>query len=292
MKRPKSLLVVIERTASTPTHLAKALVLARALPAQVELFLCDSEQAYVLGHAYDRDGVLKARAASLTEARRYLGELRDTSGARDVEMAIDAECESPLYESIVRKVLRSAPDIVVKAIAADAHKPAMPDPNDWQLVRTCPVTVILTRSRTWRTPPRLAAAIDVSDAEPEEFARSVMEAGVLLAEVVRAELHIVYGERGPEAGARERLAKLQRLCAEAGIGHDRTHVVPGVPEQSLPRFVAAQGYDALVLGALAHRAAGTTPVGTLTSTLLDSLECDFVLVKPSGYSGPPSPSER
>jgi len=63
-------------------------------------------------------------------------------------------------------------------------------------------------------------------------------------------------------------------------------VLRGQPEFSLPRFLGEQGYDALILGALAHRSAGTTPVGTLTSTLLDALDCDFVLVKPPSYHSP------
>jgi hypothetical protein len=53
-----------------------------------------------------------------------------------------------------------------------------------------------------------------------------------------------------------------------------------------PAFLREQAYDALVLGALAHRTKGTTPVGTLTSTLLDALDCDFVLVKSSSYRSP------
>jgi len=92
--------------------------LARSLGAKVELFLCDSEQAYVLGRAYDREGIVAARTASEARARRYLSDLRDLAGADDLEITIDAQCESPLYESVVRKVLRSDPDMVIKPIAS------------------------------------------------------------------------------------------------------------------------------------------------------------------------------
>jgi len=286
VKRPKSILVVVERTTDSSVLLRKAIGLAKSLGAQLELFLCDSEQAYVLGHTYDREGVMAARSASISAARRYLSVLRD-SAPDDVEMSIDAECESPLYESVVRKVLRSAPEVVVKAVGeAGARKAGSPNPNDWQLMRICPVTLMLTRSRAWRDPPRFAAAIDVSDAEPEDLARSVMETAVLLADAFRAELQVVYGERDSRGEARERLEKLRRLCAEAGVVQDRKHVLPGEPERALPVFLREQGYDALVLGALAHRSSGITPVGTLTSTLLDTLDCDFVLVKPPSYRSP------
>jgi universal stress protein E len=287
VKKPKSILVVVERTGNVSALMSKSLGLARPFGARLELFLCDSEQAYVLGHAYDREGIRAAQAASVATARRYLSELRESTDADDVEIAIDAQCESPLYESVVRKVLRSTPDMVIKVIAgADAKKHGMPDPNDWQLMRTCPVPLMLSGERAWRDPPRFAAAVDVSEGESADVARRVMEAAVMLAEVFGAELHVLYGESASAPQSAARLEKLRRLCDEAGVAPERTHVLHGQPERTLPVFAREQSYDALVLGALAHRSAGTTPVGTLTSTLLDALDCDFVLVKPPSYRSP------
>jgi universal stress protein E len=257
VKRPKSILVVIERTGEVSGPMGKALLLARPFGAKLELFLCDWEQAYVLGHAYDREGIRAAQAASVAEARGYLSGLGELDEAAGVEIAVDAECASPLYEAVVRKVLRSEPELVIKAIAAtDAKKHGMPDPNDWQLLRTCPATLMLTGSRKWHHPPRFAAAVDVSEGETDEVARSVMEASVVLAEAFGAELHLVYGEGAPAVQS-ARVAKLRGLCDEAGIAPERMHVLSGQPERILPVFVRDQGYDALVLGALAHRAAGT-----------------------------------
>jgi universal stress protein E len=287
----KSILVVVERTGGASALIGKAVGLARPLGAHVELFLCDSEQAYVLDHAYDREGVLSARAASVAAARGFLNDMRASAGASDADMTIDAQCESPLYESVVRKVLRSSPDLVIKSVAAnDRRRQATPDPNDWQLMRTCPAPLMLSRPRAWRNPPRFAAALDVSDSEPAELARSVAGAAAMLAQGFGARLHVVYGETSTTPESAARLEKLLRLCSDAGVAADRTHVLRGQPEHSLPRFLGEQVYDALILGALAHRSAGTTPVGTLTSTLLDALDCDFVLVKPPSYHSPISES--
>lgn len=287
MKSPKSILLVVERTADVSALMRKVLVLTRGFGATLELFLCDSEQAYVLAHTYDQHGISAARAASTTAALNYLGDLRQLAAASGVETAIDAQCESPLYESVVRKVLHSAPDMVIKAIAAvDAKKHGTPDPNDWQLMRTCPATLMLTGRRAWRKPPCFAAAIDVSEEETADVAGSVLAAAVMLARGFGAELHVVYGERGSTGASAARSETLRRLSAGAGVVPERTHILSGEPERTLPLFLREQTFDALVLGALAHRADGTTPVGTLTSTLLDALDCDFVLVKPPTYRSP------
>jgi len=287
VKQPKLILVVVDRGGDVTALMRKALLLARPFGARLELFLCDAEQAYVLGHAYDRAGVDAAQAASVAEARRYLNGLRDLAASASVDIAIDAQCESPLYESVVRKVLRSAPDMVIKNIPAeDARKHGVSDPNDWQLMRTCPATLMLSGRRVWRDRPRFAAAVDVSEGETVELSRSVIEAADVLARGFAAELHVVYGETGSASQAAAHREKLRRLCDAARIAAEHTHILSGQPERTLPAFLREQGYDALVLGALAHRSAGTTPVGTLTSTLLDALECDFVLVKSSSYRSP------
>jgi universal stress protein E len=287
VKIPKSVLVVIEQSAPVARLMSKAVGLARPLGAALELFMCDSEQAYVLAHAYDQHGIDAARSASVAAAHRYLSGLRELANAAGVETAIEAQCESPLYEAVVRKVLRSAPGMVIKAISVErTSNRAAPDPNDWQLMRTCPTTLMLSGQREWSVPPHVAAAVDVSERESADVARSVTEAATTLARGLGAQLHVVYGEIDSPQPSVAHLRKLRELCDAAEIPPERIHVLHGQPEVTLPAFVKEQGYDVLVLGALAHRAAGTTPVGTLTSTLLESVECDFVLVKPASYRSP------
>jgi universal stress protein E len=287
VKTPKSVLVVVEHSAPVSRLMSKAVGLAARLGATLELFLCDSEQAYVLAHAYDQHGIDAARSASVAAAHRYLSGLRELASAAGIETAIDAQCESPLYEAVVRKVLRSAPDMVIKALSAEsASNRGTPDPNDWQLMRTCPATLMLSGHREWSGPPHVAAAVDASERESAEVARGVMEAATMLVRGLGAQLHVVYGEIDSAQRSSAHLQKLRELCDVAAIPPERIHVLHGQPEVTLPAFVKEQGYDVLVLGALAHRAAGTTPVGTLTSTLLESVECDFVLVKPASYRSP------
>jgi nucleotide-binding universal stress UspA family protein len=56
-------------------------------------------------------------------------------------------------------------------------------------------------------------------------------------------------------------------------------VLEGDADTVLPRFCAERAYDVLVMGALAHRTGAVPLVGSLTSKLIDALDCDFILVK-------------
>ena len=112
MKPVKSILVVVDRSPSAADAVRKAVLLARAAGAGVELFMCDAERGYSLSQAYVPTGVEQARQACLIESRRHLEMLQRMANAGDVPITIDVACESPLYESIVKKVMRDRPDLV------------------------------------------------------------------------------------------------------------------------------------------------------------------------------------
>jgi universal stress protein E len=289
MDKLTSILVVIDPADETRHVLAKAMVLARHFGARLELFLCDSENAYALSHAYDPTGVAAARRVCLSSGHRYLDAVR-RSLAEDVQISAHVACESPLYEAIVHRVLETQPDLVLKSAAG--HHPEERftlDANDWQLARTCPAPLMLTRGQHWRASPRFAAAVDVTQTDETSLARSILQTAGFLALGCRGEFDVVFSsasEGGP--GAHEaRVASLGELVREFRIGSERTNVLQGPAEETLPAFAAQRNYDVLVMGALTHRRGGPAALlGTLTSKLVDALDCDFVLVKPEPYACP------
>jgi universal stress protein E len=289
MQQLNSILVVLDRRGNARHVLAKAMVLARHFHARVELFLCDSEHAYALRHTYDTSGVQKARETCLIDARRFLESVRLNVATEDVAISIATACESPLYEVVVQRVLETGPDLVIKEAGADrsgAHSTF--DANDWELARTCPVPLMLTRGRPWRPQPRFAAALDFSEQETPGLANAIARTSGYLATGCHADLELLYCERSPEASREreEREAQLHAAGAEAHLPPDHLHVLSGEPEITLAGFAYTRRYDVMILGALTHRKGVVDLVGTLTGRLVDSLDCDFVLVKPGTYSCP------
>jgi universal stress protein E len=290
MQKLSSILVVLDRRATGRYVLAKAIVLARHFHAKVELFLCDSEHAYALRHAYDVTGVRKARDVCLADSQKFLESVRLNVAAEDVRISTHAACESPLYEGIVQRVLETCPDLVIKEVGGDRRLGTYSnfDANDWQLARTCPVPLMLTRGRPWRPQPRFAAALDLSEQETPGLANAIANTSEYLAAGCHAELELLYCERASSASRErdDRRSQLQALGAAAHVARDHIHVLNGEPEATLPSFAFTRHYDVMILGALTHRKGMADLVGTLTSTLADTVDCDFVLVKPGAYSCP------
>ncbi|MEP7245908.1 MAG: universal stress protein [Gammaproteobacteria bacterium] len=288
MEKLTSILVVIDPVDETRHVVAKAMVLARHFGARLELFLCDSEQAFILRHTYDPKGTEEALRGCLVRGERYLHAMR-TSLADDVQISTHVASSSPLYEAVVRRVLEMKPDLVIKSAAG--HHPLQRftlDANDWQLARTCPAPLMLTRGRPWAAQPSFAAAIDVSEREGAGLARSILHTSGYLAQGCRASLDVVFSD---VAGAghdshKTNAESLSRLVHEFRVGEERLHVLQGEAEVTLPAFAARQDYDVIVLGALTRRRGISALMGTLTTRLVDSLECDFVLVKPESYACP------
>jgi universal stress protein E len=287
MEQLRSILVVVDRGAEMAGVLRKAVALARQFGARIELFLCEAEQAYILAHRYDREGVAKAHADCIAEGSAYLRGLAASAKAPRVEISVAVECRSPLYAAIVGRVLRSRPDLVIKRVtAADPGGHGVADPNDLQLIRACPAALMLARGRAWHAPPRFAAAVDVSEAETSGLPEDVLQSASVLARGWHAQLDAIYGETTSATAGRAHLERLHKLCGERGITGERIRVLYGQPENTLPAFTARQDYDVLILGALTHRPTVAALPGTLTSKLADALDCDFVLVKSSSYQAP------
>jgi universal stress protein E len=284
-----SILVILDHSPRDAPLLAKSLMLAREFSTRLELFSCDAEYEYTLRHVYDERGLTEARQARVMHMRDYLQQLSDQIAAQGVEVLIDASCESPLYEGIVRKVSKTMPDLVIKAAALEPFEGrGALDVNDWQLVRTCPVPLMLSRGGVWPPRPRFAAAVDVSEEETPGFAEMILRTAEYLRAGCEGELDILFGERtGTDGGTRqEHAATLRRLGSELHFAADRIRTLVGDPATTVPAFGAEQRPDVLVLGALTHRRGLTAMVGTLTGELMNTLDCDFLLVRPSGFVSP------
>jgi universal stress protein E len=277
----RSILASVDRDGSQARRVAaKAVALARLSGAHLELFVCDAEAAFNRRHQYEPQAAARAKEICLVESRRYLEALRQGLGAQDVEISLSVACESPLYEGIVRAVKRSRPDLVVRGAAEGGPL----DPNDWELVSTCPVPLLLTRGRLWQAHPLIAAAIDVSASESPELTRAILRTAADVARWAGGTVEIMHADRfesALSAAFDARRAALVERARDAGLEGTECHLIAGDPAQALRELALRRNFDLLVLGALTHRKALTALVGTLTGRLIESLDVDFLLVKPA-----------
>jgi universal stress protein E len=282
MTHPGSILAVADGSAADAGLLVKAVRIALECGARLELFLCDAEQAYQLKHAYEARTVDAARQASLERSRAYLRRLADTVHGTAVPITTDVACESPLYDRIVHKIRTSHADLVLKSAGGvDRPHGRTFDANDWQLMRNSPATLLLNRGRAWGSAPHFLAALDVSEKETAGLAHAILERAQALAASCGGVLELAYAEApDSDADARhKRLDTLRQLAEHAHVDARQLHFLVGDPHATLQKLIRERRYDVIVIGALTHRPSTAPLVGTLTASLVDALDSDFVLVR-------------
>lgn len=302
----RSILAAVDGDGSSKTVARRAAELARLTGARLELFLCDAERAYVRQHQYDSEAAARAKASCLEDSRRYLEALRRELAVPDVEISLGVGCESPLYAGILHAVERDRPDLVVRGVgieesaattgglAAYRSRPdyRVPAPgldaSDWDLVSTCPAPLLLTRGKSWKERPVVAAAVDLSPGESAELTRTILHAAADVARSTGGVLKAVHACRGdrPQAQVETHRAALGERIKGAGFEGVDIHLVIGEPAAALEAFVRTEEVDLIVLGALTHRKTLRALVGTLTGRLMDTLDIDFLLVKPAQWRKP------
>jgi len=277
-----SILVALDRGATSLQALSKAVMIARRFDARLHLYLCDAERAYVLRHQYDTPAAHAVLKSAVGEAHEFLQNLWGSLAVDDLRADFDAASESPLCEAIVHKVRHSGADLVIRAIGADGTSPgSIMSATDLELVRTCPVPLLLTRIRPWSPTPRFAVAIDLSDEERPRLTQTVLRCADFLAAHCGASLDVLYGAGAVADSSIEELREAAAVRAREVQARTRAvHVITGEPSTALPEFASRQEYDLIALGALTHRKALTALIGTFTGRLMERVDCDLLLVKP------------
>jgi nucleotide-binding universal stress UspA family protein len=260
MEKLSRILAVIDHPQSATVLLDKAVFLARCFNARVEVMVCESQAAAII-------------AGRCTEL-----------GYDEVDLFSAFRGADPLHELVMRRVMHTRPDLVIKDPAGrHPTRRWTLDDNDWHLADECPVPVVLVGARPWSQPVRFAAAVDVADQEAQAVTRGILQTAGMLTLGCRGNLDVLYSEREErdETLRMERAVKVAALVREFHVGCERLQIWDGKPEERLPELLAARHYDLLVLGAVTHRAGPMASMNLLTSALVDAADADVVLVKAS-----------
>jgi universal stress protein E len=301
----KRLLVVVDPTASFHPSIERATWLAQHLPARVELFISD----YSAQLADDRSAAgAESRAAVLERHRRRLDQLAEPLRTAGLTVEFDARWDYPLHDSIVRKAVDSAADIVIK----DTHyhsalQRAIFSNTDWSLIRGCAATLWLVKPRPPGQHPCFVAAVDPLHErdKPADLDRRILATANELSSALGGDVHVFHAFDVSAALAVStdsmtmpialpindfaepmRVAHsdaVAELCKAHGIGPQRTHVHQGATRELLMTLTEQLRADAVVMGAISRSGLKGLFLGNTAEDVLDRLHCDLIIVKPDGF---------
>lgn len=311
MSEAKTILSVIDPTATEQPALARAAWLAKALGATLELFICDYDQYLAGGRLFDSKSLEKARHSLLKNHRTRLEKLARPLIEQGLKVTVDARWAKPLDKGIVRKVMDSQPLLVVKDTHYhDVLKRTLLSNTDWSLIRSCPAPLLLVKPRQISATPTVLAAVDPMHEhdKPAELDRTILSFSKELATAIGGQLHVLHSyDTAPllaaasdtpattlsvpvaelTAGAeREHREALDALLSGYPIDPSHVHLEEGVAHQVLVQTAQEQNVDIVVMGAVSRSGLKRIFVGSTAERTLDRLPCDLIIVKRAGFEAP------
>ncbi len=314
MDRICDLLVIVDPTSDLQPAVEKAAFLASKLKASVELLACDTKSSRELRIAKKltdspQSGSVPGSAHSepVPSLESWLDRLAAPLRTQGVDVRTSIVSGDPLPETLLKWIHDSPADLVIK----DTHHHSRVmrtfiGNTDWQLIRHCPLPLLLAKPTHWHAHPAFAAAVDPSHPGDRQalLDHRILDYAHMLAGRTNGSVQVVHAyfpamiaatvspvapsplDVAPEVLAAERslhLSMVKPLLAPYGIPAECIHVDMGVPSEYLPRVAESCQLDVMVMGALSRNHLMQAIIGSTAERVLEYLPCDVLLIKPAKF---------
>jgi universal stress protein E len=285
----------------------KAAQIAKGLGAQLTLFHDIATPLYAEA-LRGRDIDLKSWQREVQTARReQLEKLAARVRKHGIDVDVSADWDFPPYEAIIRKAQRISADLLV----AENHHGTGRHParwllayTDWELLRLCPIPVLLVKNRRLYHRPRVLAAIDPSHvhAKPTNLDRQILRAGAQLVHALHGELHALHAllpslpmvpamPEGPlvdlatERDEAEELARrnLARVVDGFDVKRSHCHLVDGRANEVIPRIAKRERCSIVAMGVVSRSGLKRFFIGNTAEFVMDAVTADILVVKPPDF---------
>ena len=306
MRSIRRILVAIKdpETKTTPA-LVKAVQLARALGAQIELFHGIATPLYVDGSSSIELPAIERNvcARTLVSLEKMAARLR-----RDkVKVTVAAEWDFPVYEAIVRRANKTKADLIVADQHAGRHTVAgLLHLTDWELLRQSPVPVLLVKTRGTYRNPVVLAAVDPGHtySKPAKLDQRILVASSTITRALRGTQHVLHAyvpfpyaaatpnnmlsqetiERLEEETSAAAQSALDRTLRRTTIQKKHRHVVGRHPADAIAQTARELHSSIVVMGAISRSGLKRLFIGNTAERVLDLLSCDVLVVKPEHFA--------
>ncbi|HEV8332768.1 MAG TPA: universal stress protein [Steroidobacteraceae bacterium] len=298
--------MIVDPTVSEHPAVARGAQLAQAFKARLELYACEtkaSREARLAAHVRKH-----SKEPFVVDLKAMLESLAAPLRAEGVDVATETECADPLHVALLDRAKRTSAELVIK----DTHHHTLAQRTlftntDWQLIRGCPVPLLLVKPGPWASSPKVVAAIDPGHAndKPAMLDHCILQHASAFSKVVNGELHVLHAYIPPavlaaaasvppmamtvsaEELAREEESKRKEIAAlvsDYGVRSGNIHVSTGGTVNVLPRAAEAIKADVMVLGAVSRSGLKRVFIGSTAEDVLEKLPCDALIIKPPDFA--------
>ena len=231
----------------------------------------------------------------LLERKKWQRALVLDAGIAAADVTLHTAWTEDIAGWVSRSLEKKPRDLVIKSVH---HTKSMTHtPLDWELLRTCPVPVLLTTTRKRKAAKRVLAALDLrsTDRTHTRLNRKVLAAANQMAQLQGAELHCVSAleisnvlrdldiidERETKKRMLERSkGVLDDLLAPYDVKKSHRHFPVGKVGQVVGHTARKLNASLLVVGSFSHRVRQLVGLGNSAEKILARATCDVLAVHP------------
>ena len=285
------ILVIIEPDADSPPALERAAQLAKYADSEIELMLADYSPYLEDGYYFDPIQAQKLRYEHGDEQLKRLETMAQPLRDQGLSVTATTAWGNPPYAEIVNRARDTKPSLVIKSTRHHNKIARLLLSNeDWELVRYCPVPLLLVKSAPWPAKPVFLAAVDPDHMhdKPAALDNKIIASAQSLAAISGGETHLFHSAwvpplsgvfpLVPNAGKEEE--RLQQLAKAHNVCATHTHWSAEDVAHALPAAAQRLNASAVVMGAVSRSRLDRILIGNTAEKVLDRVQCDVLVVKP------------
>lgn len=310
MNNSDTILVIIDPTVHEQRALKQASIVAEKLSKKLELLICTHDET--LQHyknILDEEKVKASVGDLMDQLLASLQTMAEPYRKKGLQVSCDVVWDRPIDEGIIRKALQSRPYMIVK----DTHYHAKLTRSifrntDWSLIRTCPFPLLLVKHHApWQTPVVISAVNPINDSDLELDA-AIVRLGELMEAKMAARhsvLHVCEPLTVSYVGVStmgyavtlheqyEELLDMHKKCLfklvdDENISHEKVIFREGSVVRLLPSIVDEHNVNVVIMGSTSKSRIAQVFIGGTAEAVLDEIDCDVLILKPSTFKTPVS----
>ncbi|MCI7354143.1 MAG: universal stress protein UspE [[Actinobacillus] rossii] len=300
-----NILVVLNPENEKQYALARAVRLAKEQKSdkkvKITLFLAAYDLSYEMSALLSSEEREEMHQSVIEQRRQEIAPYLEKYADPSIEFTSVVVWNSNEAEAIVAEFVQQDYDLVVKYTKEEETLSSLFfTPMDWQLLRKCPVPMLMVRDGDWKHQRRILVAVNVSGDEEyhDELNQYLVDLSTNLADIFeRGNIHLVGAYPPtpinmaidlPEFHTKEyvnsirgqHLLNMKALRQKFGIDEDHTHVREGFPEDVIPDVAEELGAELVVLGTVGRTGLSAALLGNTAEHVISKLKCNLLAIKP------------
>ena len=304
----KHILVEMDPDTEHQPALEKAIALAKTFNATIELFLVVYNKSLVIEWLWNDEQQEEAMSAYIQSKKRWLNSYVDQVVKSEISVSTDVSWHKPLHQGILKKIASSNADLLIKSVAHPRTLEKILFTNDdWQLLKTCPVPLLLVKQTSQSDYQHIMAAVDPTQShdKSEGLDKVILGTTMELSDVFSATPSVAHcyepidiqlwqgvGFYAPNLGltfenyndyidqmTSTQNKQFEEMIEKYDFNEDNVYLESGSPVYLLPELVENHKIDLMVVGTTYR----TGLLGSTVEKILNNVNCDILAVKDADF---------